>query len=456
MGSVLFDFLNDSCLLDPTLIQENFSSVSDAELSQALARYRAHCLQNWDELVAEAREEPGTLRMFSGASRSSMELLKQAAFYFDLVILPDPLFSFSEVESELGKAISEHRGMRGVEVLDRQGIAAAAGLLLSARPMVAAGYAKFLPTSYFAEAPTEVPIRYSPTAFSELLSPEIGERYRQMSRVTSLRREGDSWLMLPTLVRGRGIAIQFEGDSRYAQWAYELFAPTLLEADEATRIVKFQIKLPDELPSQEEFDAWVAQSVNQAAAHHFDALARDIRVASACHAMYLTDSEFSAGLLNSSAMRREALAQSELRAASAQFLLNLEVPYLQQVRIEELMAARADVDAFDLFRRELEKQFRELRLESDPEKLAIKLQNAVHELTEVQLTKVSQGMARLKQRLTSDAVIAAAGLVGSIATSGVSLLGTMLAAVHGGKAYVDYQKSARENPAYFLWKAKRR
>jgi hypothetical protein len=456
VGSVLFDFLNDSFLLDPTLIQESFSSVSDTELSQALAQYRAHCLEKWDALVAETREEPGTLRMFSGASRSSIALLKQAAFYLDLVILPDPLFPFSEVESELRQAISQHRRKRGADALDRQGIAAAAKLLLSARPMVAAGYAKFLPTSYFAESPQEVPIRYSPSAFSELLSPRIGERYRQMAKVTSLRREGDSWLMLPTLERGRGIAIEFEGDSRYAKWAYELFAPTLMEADEATRMVKFQMRLPDEPPSQEEFDAWVVQSVNQAAAHHFDTLARDIRVASACHSMYLTDSEFSAGLLDSTAMRVEASARSELRATSAQFLLNLEVPYFQQVGIEELMAARADSDAFDLFRRELEKHFRELRLESDPKKLEIKLHNAVHELTEVQLTKVSQGMARLKERLASDAVIAAAGLVGSFATSGVSLLGTLLAAAHGRKAYSDYQKSARENPAYFLWKASRR
>lgn len=456
MGSVLFDFLNGSLLLDPSLVQENFSSVSDRELSHALAQYRAHCLENWDALVSDAREQSGALRMFSGASRSSIALLKQAAFYLDLVILPDPLFPFSETESELREAMTRHRGLRSTKTLDRQGIAAAARLLLSARPMVAAGYAKFLPTSYFAEAPKEVPILYSPTGFSELLTPQIGDRYRQMAKVTSMRRDGDSWLVLPTLERGRGIAIEFEGDSRYAQWAYELFAPTVLEADDATHIVRFGMRLPDEPPSQEEFDAWVAQSINQAAGHHFDALSRDIRFASDCSAMYLTDSEFSAALLDSPVMRSEASPQSDLRAASTQFLLNLKVPYFQQVRVEDLMAARADEDAFELFRRELEKQFRELRLESDPEKLAVKLQNAVHELIEVQLTKVSQGMARLRKRLASDAVVATAGLVGSVATSGMSLLGTLLAMAHGSKAYADYQKSARENPAYFLWKTSRR
>jgi hypothetical protein len=211
-----------------------------------------------------------------------------------------------------------------------------------------------------------------------------------------------------------------------------------------------QWSLPDDPPSPDYFATWVTQSVNSSAHTHFEELNRELALATQCNAMYLTNSAFTANLLDSSTS-----ANATVQTDTANLVLKLELQFFQDVSMEDLMYVRtSDGEAFDLFRRELEKQFRELRTETDPDRLKVKLENAMHEISEVQLTKVTQAISRMRKTLATDVVIAAAGLVGTVATSGLSLLATAVATLKGYKTLADYQKAVRENPAYFLWKVK--
>jgi hypothetical protein len=320
----------------------------------------------------------------------------------------------------------------------------------SVRLMVAANYVKFFPISYFSEAPAQILIRYSPTQFEELLPPPILEHYRRAARIRSLKRDRGGWILQDNLNLGRGVGIQFEGDSPETLYIYNLFAQEVVKMDEQSRIAHFQLTLPDEPPTTQEFGIWVNQSINSAAHAHFEALTRDLAVAARCNAMCLTNSAFSGSLLDSCTAEH-----SSLETDTTRLVLNLDLPFFQNVRIDDLMHARADEDAFDLFRRELEKQFRELRLEKDSQKLQVKLQNAAHELTEVQTTRVAQSVDRLRKRLAAETTVALAGLAATVATSGLSLLATLIAAAQGYKTVAEYQRSVRENPAYFLWKVRR-
>ncbi len=45
MGSYAHDYLNDSLLLDSTLVTRLYSGLSDAVLKQVLIKYREYCLK---------------------------------------------------------------------------------------------------------------------------------------------------------------------------------------------------------------------------------------------------------------------------------------------------------------------------------------------------------------------------------------------------------------------------
>ena len=112
-----------------------------------------------------------------------------------------------------------------------------------------------------------------------------------------------------------------------------------------------------------------------------------------------------------------------------------------------------DGDAFRLFRAELERQLRELRTETDPDALKKKTQNAVHELSVVQVAEIDQKIKSLRNRALAEMGIAAGGLVATVVASGWSITATG-AALAGLYRSASRRMQVRDNPAYFLWKAR--
>jgi len=82
MGSILYGHLNNSILLDASLIAAAFAGVSEQELQSALQAYRTFCLANLDTLMDEVAAEADQLRLYVGDTLDR-KLLKQGAFYLD-------------------------------------------------------------------------------------------------------------------------------------------------------------------------------------------------------------------------------------------------------------------------------------------------------------------------------------------------------------------------------------
>ncbi len=78
----------------------------------------------------------------------------------------------------------------------------------------------------------------------------------------------------------------------------------------------------------------------------------------------------------------------------------------------------------------------------------------MHELLEIQLTEVDSAIRRLKRKGILTGIGAIASLAAATAISGASLIATICAAYAGYKTLEEYRISARENPAYFLWRTK--
>jgi len=449
MGSVIYDFLADSFLFDEMHQSGYYAAVSETAIKKELERYRDFALSNISELHEEIKNEDFQIKIFGSRDFFSIDHLMQTAFYLDQVVLPDLIFPFSHSESDFSKTMNQYLGMSQSDFIDRRSLAAAAQKMKILTPMVAANYLKFFPVSYSPEPGEKIPLTYSENGYADSLPSQILSKYQAEVDVKSLRKSDQHLIVEDVLRIGRCIVVRFKGDGDENSRIYNLFQQKVVEVDDDTRTIQFLMMQPEDPPPLEQFQAWVIQSINKTARAHYDQLIEGLRLSSSFGASYLTSSEFTHSLLGSST------SNENIQAHSSECVLNMDLPFLSNIKMEDLMNVRQnDGEAFELFRRELERNFRELRTETDPEVVKIKIQNAIHELSEVQVDKIDQKIKGLRKGALAQVGIAAGGLAGSVITSGWSMAATAVALAHGFSSYSEYRGTVRENPAYFLWKVK--
>jgi hypothetical protein len=310
---------------------------------------------------------------------------------------------------------------------------------------------KFLPISYLHEPPQEIPLKYSEVLFSDALPKDILEYFQANAKVVPLRKGDKGWYSVDNepLVPNRGIVVSFE-DSSTRTYPYMLFETKIISANEETGIVEFAHSLPDTPPDDESFNAWIYQSTNQAARRFFDEIYQEVSLASKIGSTYLTRSPFVHDLLC-----RAFNVETDLASDVVNMVLELELPLLQGTSLDYMLDLRQkDGDVFENFRTELEKQLRELRLITNSVELQVRLENVVHELTEVQIHEIDKKISSIKRRMLADALILVGGLATTIQANGLGILALIYAIEKGYKTYQEYVSSIKENPVFFLWKLK--
>jgi hypothetical protein len=450
MGSILFDFLTESVLFDLGQLKDRYLGLPDSELIEILQRYRAFCLSHREELVAEAVDTKSGFHVFPGTHSVHPNLLRQSALYVERYVLSDPLFLLTDQEKPYGRAMRSYLGHDDPHRLDRMRIAEAVTQLKNLTPMIAADYVKFLPVSYLFESPKDLPIYYSKTRFSDVLPADLLSLFHQHKRVHALRRDKTGWIEDRSAHVSRGIAIEF-GDDYSAGMMYQLFEQEIESFDEAARTYTGRISLPESPPAQAYYDSWVEQSVNRTAINFYDRLCTELMLSVQLGASYLCFSEFRNELLAKFFPVRVGTAEH-----SANVILQLSLPFLDEIDTEALMKVRCDDgEAFQVFRHELERQFWDLRMEEDPNKLRIKAEKVMHELGSIQHEQLTLKLKQLCRGSLASAVILSATLGGTFMASGHYLPALIGAAAAGYKLKSDYDAALRQNPSFFLWKARR-
>src|ERR1051326_249880 len=450
MGSRTFDFLAESFLLDDSLIRHEFRGIPESEIVGELKRYREFCLTVTPEVEAEILTGPNSnLRLFSGIKHVGLDLLKQTTFYVHQHILYDPLFELTHQMNPDGRESQKvFNSVLGFSQrpLNRKRLASVAAYLRGLRPMVAANYVKLVPTSYFFEPPKEVPLTHSETGFEERVPEALRQFFHERAIVESVKDVDGGKIIYPTLEIGRSIYIRFEDNDLSEGYGYILMPIESVSGEDAN--VELLLSKTTAPPEREEFEAWVFQSINQSAGRIYSRVLAENIFASRFNASYLSDSPLVFELLEQTVPLKDDVSINTTNA-----LLNMELPFIENVDVETLMRVRIDEgEAFENFRVALDKQLRDLRLESDPRKLKIKTENAMHELMDVQVRQIDQKLASLKRSMLAEAGVTAAGLVGAIQSSGFTLPLSLLAAFKGYKSFSEYKTQKRENPAFFLWK----
>jgi hypothetical protein len=450
MGSVLYDYLNESCFFDEEYIASSFSQLTEKQLSEELQRYREFCLNNLDEVYGEIPKNEKRLSVFSGRAGISIEELKRSALYVEQQIVDDPLFEMILEQDSNREAFSAALGYSSTN-LDREKLLKAVCYLKKITPMVATNYVKLLPISKIYEPPKELGFNYSENYFSDFLPEPVLKYFHSRAKVRSLFRAGDKWAVANDLYPCRGICIDFKEHLGASSFIYYLQQFQATEFDETSGRVKFEITLPEDPPDQKYFNAWVYQSTNQSATSFYKNCLSEYAISQECNSSFLTRSQFVFDLF-----QLLGLSESGIKSYTTTSLFNIDLPLIDQIDLDLLFRIRQEEgEAFQNFRDNLERGFRELRLEKDPQNLQLKTENLIHELTEVQVREIDRKMKSLKKIAGSEIVIATLGLAGAVHTGGWSLLAAATAFFQGFKSFEDYQKQVKLNPSYFLWKVKK-
>ena len=456
MGSVIYDFLADSLFFHEKSLKDNFRNESDKRLKKELEAYRKHCVTNQKTLINEIKEKKSSLKVFSSVEKMQLNLIKQTALYIDQFIIYDPLFRHTNFQSDMAKVTSQYLGYQQDEDIDRPNLTKAAKLLSEITPMVAGDYVKIFPFSYHFEAPPQLPINLPVDYYNGILPKPILEFFWKNASIRSMKKDNSGkggWIVDENkLYPCRGIVIDFKESNFNHSMIYHLFEMEIMDLDEETGQTTFRQTLPETPPSVDYFKAWVTQSINRASKAYFDKVFKEAYIATNLNSTYLCDNNFTNKLLS-----RNFETNENISTFTANQLLNLELPFLDNIDIQKLMDVRnSEKDVFTNFRLELEKSFRDLRNESDEKVLKQKTENIFHELNEVQTHKIKLKIEQMKKRLAANVSIGLGGLAGSVQTSGLSLIATAIYLAKGYKDYVKDKTQIKENPSYLLWKTRKK
>ena len=332
------------------------------------------------------------------------------------------------------------------DTVNRMQLASAAAKMKDLTPMVAANYLKFFPLSYFGEAPDQTPVTYSETGFSDVLPAEVLDQYRKHAEVRSLIKGEEGLVVSDVLEVGRRIAVQFRGHYGDETMLFALFRNQDVSSSAEHNVLSVAMDLPDEPPPKDHFLWWVMQSIHQAARHHCEDVGKNLALAQELDCSLLTGSDFTYALLGESGQ------QKSITDFTANCVLNLDLPYITDISVLDLMSVREhDGGTFQRFRAELESHLRELRAETDPAVVQAKAEDVMHELGVVQCAEIQQQLDRLKKTMPISVLVG--GLSATLVTGGFSVAALVLALASGYPAYSEYRTRINLNPAYFLWRA---
>jgi len=453
MAHTLYEFLRDSVLAHPEHVADGFTRLSDDELGKELLAYREHVHRGWPALMAELREA-GALRTYFDhfeEETPSEERIRRAALYFDLLVLPDPLYAAAKPPNSLQGAYDDLMGMRRLQWPDRESVVQAIRYLVLVRPLVAGKVAKVIPVSKLYERGDKIPMLYSETGFYELVPPQLLQVFRRWSEVWPLRQVENGWISGGDIPNDpcRAISVQFRRHT--CGMIYTLMERELISMDEATGKAQFFDSMPDKPPSQEQFDRWVDESINRSAWVALERISAGVRVASEAGAFISTTSPLVDEVLQAAAPQ----ADRSIAAETSSVAMQLSLPVLDDLSLETLVRLREDHgESFASYRTTVTRGLRRAA-GGDPGEVGASLRELQHELMECQLPEVEREVARLRRSLFQDVAIAAAGVALTVPTSGWSLAATFAAGAKLAKTLASQNDSLSRMPAHFLWEAGR-
>lgn len=446
MSLKAYEFLTESFLFDPSLLAQSFEQVSERELQGELDRYHEFNSSNMGALLDEVPFGSGS-NLFHG-HLPDLAAIKRTLLYVPCHVVSDPLLSLAQTErTRVGRPLMAAAGLKD-EPLDRGQLSDVLKALKAMKPLVKANCFKLWPKDVRADASPATEILYSECLFRDQLPHSVATLMRDRAVTRSVFVSGGVSYVRPTLDPCRMISITFRDGNPKSGYTYVLHRVASTDVDSETGSPRLLLSLPTTPPSDEDFQAWVEQSVNLAASTFCKSLLADFADAERCGASLNLNNSLSLNVLNTL-----SVDTGGLKSSAANALLNLKLPLLDDVDLDTLVRVRQEEgEAFQAFRRAFEVGVRELRATTDPALLKIRQENFVHELAELQVAECESKVVKLRKKLAIEAAVGILGVTAAIQTGGWSLLGALTAMMQGYKTYEEYAATRSTTPGYFLWR----
>ena len=431
-------------------VAEGYSKYQDSEITSELEKYRNFVLENIENIQNEIKHTHDKLNISIETFNElpTEDVYKQLVLYMDQVVIPDPLFELTEERNPFSDTVGQYMGLQKTSGIERQKLTDVINYIKCISPLIESCFVVMLPVSLMHEAPKEIGINYSPTSFSDIIPTPILEFYRSIAKVHNLEKCDTGLRMDPgkPLMLGTQIYIDFPCEIKSNGCIYQYMLQEVVEYDEETRKALFRMYIPDTIDAPT-FNAWVNQSINQAAKHHFKEKYSELVLARKSGCMYLARSPLTAHIL------QMAIEKPSKDAELSTMALQLDLPVLSQLPITDILDIRKNYgEAFHNFRNELNARLIGLDSIDDTDTFRRQLASISYELNNLQVKEVEKEYRKITRTLKLDALALTGSLIASFATGSITAVGAAGAFVKGISDIGKYYTDVHEHNGLFLWK----
>ena len=454
MSKKCMDFLYNSFLYSYSACEQIYSGYTDKEINEELQKYRNYVLDNSVDIRSEIKNENDKLNACfeSWHQLPDEKLFRHMVLYMDQVVITDPVFELTEKPSSFSNASAELLGFQSHENIDRKKIVDSINSVRSIVMLIEAEFVVMLPLTLMHEAPKEIPILYSPSAFSDIIPKEILEYLRSIAKVSILERTDKGLQVLPDnpKLTGTSILIDFIDEDKLTGSLYQYINTKVLEYDEKTGKATLVFRPADSITT-EQFTTWVNQSINQSANKHFNAIYKEIVFSKECNCMYLTQSPIVSNILN------KIIKTPSVESKIATMALDIDLPITSHIPLKELLTIRKDYGtAFSNFRSELNRKLLSLDAYADADSLKHQIDSISYELNNLQVQEVEKEYRKIIRTLKLDAIALTGSLIATFTSGGLTAVGAAGAFLKGISDIAKYFTEVHENNGYFLWRVSRK
>ncbi len=183
MSKTCLKFLYNSFLFDNNCIASNYAQYNDKRIIQELEKYREYVLKNLLTIQSEIIRKDNRLNVSIETFNKlpSEDLYKQLVLYIDQIVIPDPLFKFTEPRQPICDIMGEFIGVKSNKGLNRNEIIDAINYIKCIIPLIGSKFVVMLPLTLMHENPKEIPINLAPSSFSKAIPDKINEFYHSIA-----------------------------------------------------------------------------------------------------------------------------------------------------------------------------------------------------------------------------------------------------------------------------------
>jgi len=454
MSKQVLELLRAISFLEKDNSVADLARIPESQIKQRLAYYydsRRKAANH--EMTALINSKPQNSALISSVSAANAVIPLCPKFLIrESLIVADPLLPIAKPKNEMTKVEQQGLGISPDDSVDLVWLANKVQYFSVLAPYIEAGFLHALPLSLLHEAPDEIPLNWPKNLYRELVPTDAVDFVRQSAIVRAVAKTPDGLVVLdePNSQMKRQVCISFKGDENSNGAMLYSFREFHVEKVKPGGIIEFSYKpWSDEPLDKAQYDIWIEQSINKTLGTRLESISKEMRIADALGAPYLTESTFEAHLLARSGQPKSTPGSNAINFLQANnHLLNLEDP-------KAIFQLRTDNAAlFNRFRFSLAAVAQELE-GLDGQDFEQRAKQSFEKEIQPQILEINNTIGRLHSAVAKGLVQTGAALVLALLTGPTLPVAAILVLAAAGTAAEaipavgDYQRS-RQQPQ-FIW-----